>query len=149
MGMCMRFLWHVLKRGCKAHFPLVYLSVSILLLRPLCLTPIYNSDTRLHHRTSPPWNVSPLFFPLSGLLAWQAVRGFSLTASALLLFSSWTWCIAVFTRPAWLINSPLQGLFINCLCLFYNEYAIFRAGHFHNTCIFFSRASFVLLCWGI
>lgn len=44
--------------------------------------------------------------------------------------------MAVFTRPAWLINSPLQGLFINCLCLFHNEYAIFRAGHFHNTCIF-------------
>lgn len=42
----------------------------------------------------------------------------------------------MFTRPAWLINSPLQGLFINCLCLFYNEHAIFRAGHFHNTCIF-------------
>lgn len=42
----------------------------------------------------------------------------------------------MFTRPAWLINSPLQGLFINCLCLFYNGYAIFRVDHFHNTCIF-------------
>lgn len=38
----------------------------------------------------------------------------------------------MFTRPAWLINSPLRGLFINCLCLFYNEYAIFRDSHFHN-----------------
>lgn len=26
--------------------------------------------------------------------------------------------MTVFTRPAWLINSLLQGLFINCLCLF-------------------------------
>lgn len=70
------------------------------------------------------------------ILVWEVVRGFSLSASALLLFSSWTWCIAVFTRPAWLINSPLQGLFIICLCLFYNVCAIFRVSHFHNTWIF-------------
>lgn len=76
------------------------------------------------------------------LLYGRRSGGFSLTASAPLLFSSWTWCIAVFTRPAWLINSPLQGLFINCLCWFYNEDAIFRDGHFHNTCIFLERRLF-------
>lgn len=99
------------------------------------LCPIYGSYTQFHHRSSTTSNVFPLF-PLSGLFVWQAVRGYSITASALLLFPFWTWCIAVFTRPAWLINSPLQGLCINGLCLFYNEYAIFRDSHFHNTCIF-------------
>lgn len=61
----------------------------------------------------------------------EAGEGLSLCLSPVIFF--WTWCMAVFTCPAWLINSPLRGMFINCLCWFFYDDAIFSCDHFRST----------------
>lgn len=154
MGMCMSFLWHEQNYGSKLHIPCLSFYHSILLLCSLsCLISFHSPPNILLIHAVLSIQLSSLkclYFCLSWtgpsipflqkwchresrLLVWDVVRGFSQTASVLLLFFSWTWCIALFTRPAWLINSPLRGLFILCFCLFYNVYAIFRVSHFHKT----------------